>query len=234
MDESERTAKAFLDTLELGSVQYEPDGNVPPDFLVGERLAVEVRRLNQNHVSEGRHEGLEQLDIRLSWSMRKLLASFGPPPAGKSCYVCYDFSRPFDWRRTGPRVRRALEQVLDAMPSEWTRIPIDTSLTLDVFPALAPAADAFVLGGSSDDQASGFVEAKLIDNLAICIKEKTAKVARFVDRYPEWWLVLVDHTLLRPDADDIAYARGHIAIPDLWQRVVLVDREDPSKVLDVR
>jgi hypothetical protein len=234
MDESERIAKAYLDTLGLGPVQYEPDGNVPPDFLVGGRIAVEVRRFNQNHRSAGRHEGLEEIDIRLSWSMRKLLASFGPPPAGKSCYVCYDFSRPLDWRRTGPRVRRALERVLDAMPSEWTRIPIDTSLTLDVFPASAPTAYAFILGGSSDDQASGYVEAKLIENLRICIDDKTAKVSRFVDRYPEWWLVLVDHTLLRPDADDIVYARGHIAIPDLWQRVVLVDRAEPSKILDVR
>ncbi|MEZ4719401.1 MAG: hypothetical protein R2851_25450 [Caldilineaceae bacterium] len=51
MDDSER--KAYEDTFAaqgFENVVYEPDGNIPPDFLVDERIAIEVRRLNQNFV----------------------------------------------------------------------------------------------------------------------------------------------------------------------------------------
>ena len=234
MDESETVAKSYLDRLELGFVEYEPDGNVPPDFLVNRRIAVEVRRLNQNYGPVGQHEGLEELDIRLASSMRKLLSEFGPSPVGQSCYVAYDFSRPLDWRKIRPRVRQALADIHRTMPSHWKRVRIDSNFALDLFPASAPTAAAFILAGSSDDDASGFVEAKLVDNLQICIDDKTQKVAKYVNRYPEWWLILVDRTHLAPDADDVAYAREKVSIPHLWRRIVIIDLARPSKILDVR
>jgi len=45
MNDSERAISEYLDSLRIGGVQYEPDGNVPPDFLVDGRIAVEARRL---------------------------------------------------------------------------------------------------------------------------------------------------------------------------------------------
>jgi hypothetical protein len=38
MDDSERTVFEYLEGLQIGRVQYEPDGNVPPDFLIGGTL----------------------------------------------------------------------------------------------------------------------------------------------------------------------------------------------------
>ena len=66
MDESERIVEKYLLALELGTVVFEPDGNIPPDFSVGGRIGVEVRRLNQNYQnSNGRSQGLEELAIPL-------------------------------------------------------------------------------------------------------------------------------------------------------------------------
>ena len=45
MNKDEQIAESYLESLELGAVIYEPDGKVPPDFLVDRRIAVEVRRL---------------------------------------------------------------------------------------------------------------------------------------------------------------------------------------------
>jgi hypothetical protein len=42
MNDSERTASRFLESLGLGLVEYEPDGKNPPDFLIAKRIAVEV------------------------------------------------------------------------------------------------------------------------------------------------------------------------------------------------
>ncbi len=41
-------------------IDYELDGNVPPDILLNDKIAVEVRRLNQNQVSGNEFKGLEQ------------------------------------------------------------------------------------------------------------------------------------------------------------------------------
>src|SRR5207249_2318292 len=60
-------------------VRYEPDGNVPPDFLVNGRIAVEARVLNQHHVSNGRAQGLAIAEIPLRQRVENLLKSYGPP-----------------------------------------------------------------------------------------------------------------------------------------------------------
>ena len=65
--------EAYLRHCGYEDIVYEPDGKVPPDFLVNRRIAVEVRRLNQNFKHEGRIEGLEQVSIRLQMGMRNLL-----------------------------------------------------------------------------------------------------------------------------------------------------------------
>jgi hypothetical protein len=39
MDATEALAARYLESLGLGPVVYEPDGNVPPDFLLGDRVA---------------------------------------------------------------------------------------------------------------------------------------------------------------------------------------------------
>ena len=57
---SVRLVERYLQALQLGPIIYEPHRNAPPDFVVDGRIAVEVRRLNQNHVQGATYEGLEQ------------------------------------------------------------------------------------------------------------------------------------------------------------------------------
>ncbi len=71
MDDSERTILEYLQNQDLGDVVYEPDGNVPPDFLVNGRIAVEVRRLNENVETDEGHRGLEEIAKPLNVLVRK-------------------------------------------------------------------------------------------------------------------------------------------------------------------
>lgn len=50
----------------------------------------------------------------------------------------------------------------------------------------------FTLGSRVDADSGGWRLAELERNLGLCIAEKTAKVAAYRARYPEWWLLLVD------------------------------------------
>ena len=51
MIDCETAVDRFLRHSGFTDLVFEPDGNIPPDFVVEGRIAVEVRRLNQNSVS---------------------------------------------------------------------------------------------------------------------------------------------------------------------------------------
>jgi hypothetical protein len=62
MDSSERIVSEYLSHRGFRDVVFEPNGyKTIPDFLLDDRIAVEVRRLNQN---EDTPEGPRGLDVR--------------------------------------------------------------------------------------------------------------------------------------------------------------------------
>lgn len=107
MKPEECLAKIYLESLDLGPVIYEPKGNRPPDFSVDNSIAVEVRRLNQNEITETGYRGLEETRIPLWARVGSLLASFGPPKSGVSWFVSYDFRRPLpEWKTLSSLLRK--------------------------------------------------------------------------------------------------------------------------------
>ena len=50
MDHTEEIANKHLLARFPGEnrINYEPDGNIPPDFLIDNNIAIEVRRLNEH------------------------------------------------------------------------------------------------------------------------------------------------------------------------------------------
>jgi hypothetical protein len=48
MKRDEKKAREYLESLGFKQIIYEPDGNIPPDFLVESSIAIEVRCLNQH------------------------------------------------------------------------------------------------------------------------------------------------------------------------------------------
>ncbi len=84
MNDSETTVCEYLKSLRIGSVRYEPDGNVPPDFLVDGRVAVEARRLNEHEEVNGIPRGLEVTAKPLHRAMVKALRASGPPDGHRS------------------------------------------------------------------------------------------------------------------------------------------------------
>lgn len=62
-NQDELRAKKYLQTLHYTTLEYEPLGNVTPDFVIDDKIAVEVRRLNKNYVSENGLVHLEDVEI---------------------------------------------------------------------------------------------------------------------------------------------------------------------------
>jgi hypothetical protein len=231
MDSSEALVAEALTHLGFKDVLYEPDGNIPPDFLVNGRIAVEVRRLNQNYRDGEVTEGLEQAAISLWHRIKNLLQSLGPPVHGRSWFVFYKFSRPVEpWRALKPKLTTVLKSfIADEHPTARS-FQFGSGLHLEIFEASKPYPTLFVPGGHVDEESGGWLLHELEKNLRFCIDEKSAKIAAFRSKYPEWWLVLPDHIGYGLDSFDQELFRDHITISHDWSRILLIDPRNPKRI----
>lgn len=78
MDRVEQIARDDLESVRSTNIVYEPDGDIPPDFLGDGRVAVEVRRPNQQESSSGKPRGLEETTIPIIRNLERILPTFGP------------------------------------------------------------------------------------------------------------------------------------------------------------
>jgi hypothetical protein len=234
MDQTEQVAFDYLVHLSVGKVTYEPDGNVPPDFLVGDHIAVEVRRLNQNFETDHDYEGLEQAEIPLWRAVERIAASFGPPTGDRSWFLSVTFRRPLPPKPTVESTLRAsLERFAGTSPKTTTRIEVGERLSIDLHPASTALETMFVMGGSSDLDQGGWVVPEVSRNLRICVEEKSRAISHVRGRYLRWWLILVDRSGFLFDEYIRPEIAGRVSVPHDWDRVLMIHPRDPQFALEV-
>jgi len=178
MDATEKLVADFLAHRGYTDVVYEPDGNVPPDFLVEGRIAVEVRRLNQNYTKGGSTQGLEEVAIPLWRRVQKLALSLGPPTRGLSWFVFFRFRRPVEpWKKLQSKIRGALQDFINRTTHEKTSLALGNGFELEIFRAGNPRPTFYLMAGHSDGESGGWLIKEMQKNLRICISEKTEKIA---------------------------------------------------------
>jgi hypothetical protein len=220
MKVDERIVEGNLRSLQIGEVVYEPDGKVPPDFLVGGRVAVEARRLNQHYEVEGSLRGLEQDTIPLRQRLENLLAEIRHVKPG-TWFVMFNFRRPLaDWKLLRQKLKDALHAFLEQPSDQIWRIEIVRGFTITTIPATLVESRSFLIGGYTDGDAGGWVVAELIRNMSAYIAEKSKKAAPYLCRYPEWWLVFVDYIGQESEAADV---RTHITRAEPWAKVLVLN-----------
>jgi hypothetical protein len=228
MDPSEAIVEKLLTHMGFTQVVYEPDGNVPPDFLADGRVAIEVRRLNQNHDSGSGKQGLEEVAIPLWQRIENLVHSLGPP-VGESWFVFIRFSRPIKpWKELGPKLKSALIAFQNQPVRVSGSIYSDGAFELDAFKASQPLETYFRMGGSSDDQSGGLIVAEMLSNIEYCMHKKSQKIASVKSKYTEWWLVLTDHIGNGLDDFDQQQFLEHVNRPTDWDKVVVVSPSDAT------
>jgi len=233
MDRSEQLVERYLRAQGFSNIVYEPDGNVTPDFLVDGRIAIEVRRLNQNHETDEGSRGLEEVATPLDKMVRRVLAEIKRPTSGPSWFVLYTFCRPLPPLKELARSLGNRLEAFDGRQAGWTSIVIDRHFSIRLVRAVRPHANVFVIGGSADDDSGGMVLSEMRRNLAICLAEKGRKVTKVRDKYPTWWFVLVDYIGYGLDHDERDGLRDLVTIEEPWDKIVLVNPVNPETALEL-
>jgi hypothetical protein len=191
MNADEAIAEKYLKTL--GVVKYEPDGNVPPDFLLDGKYAVEVRRLNQNHRTPSSVKGLEEAEIPFVAAIQKELALY-PAGEGKKYWMSIRYQRPFG---NISDIKKSLKAAFESFEENAERIPATFRLSQNVEIVISAEAGTtnkkYSLGIFNDYDSGGWVIDMYSTEINHCATEKAAKVKPYFHKYSQWWLLLVDH-----------------------------------------
>ncbi len=229
MDHSEKLAHEYLRHLGFQDITYEPDGNVPPDFLVDKKIAVEVRQLNQNQITDAGYCGLQEVAIPLFMKFKNFLTSLGSVNSGESWFVRYRFRRPLlPWDQLQAAVSERLIAFRDNQRAQrHVKVIINEDFELDLIRATDAHPTFFVFGGYSDSDSGGWVFSETQKNLRICVEEKTRKIARVRDKYQAWWLILIDYIGYGVDDCDRSLYREQLGVDHNWDKIILINPVNP-------
>lgn len=236
MDSAEMLSQAFLRSQGFNTVEYEPDGNIPPDFLCDGQIAVEVRRLNHHFVTDGeRPESLDKKGVAIWNTVKGILRDIGPPSDGRSWWVSYTLRRPIPGYKDIPvLLKRSLLEFRDNPREGAQKISVVEGFSVKLTPADVAHDLQFVFASASDRDSTGWLLDMMQMNLQLCIDEKAKKVGKVRAGYPTWWLVLVDMIGLGLNEFDQELFRDSVLIDKRdWAKVILIDPRDPSRHFEI-
>jgi hypothetical protein len=237
MDRSEELVKKHLESRGFTDIAFEPDGNIPPDFVVNGTIAIEVRRLNQRFESNGKMLGLEESAFPLYGKINSLLKSFGAPKSGTSGFVLHTYNRPIpDWSELKLRITERCTEVSerhDLLPGAQLEVQIHENFELTFLRGSTAHSRQFLMGGYSDFDSGGFVLAEMEKNIQHCINEKTQKIDGRRVKYAEWWLALVDYIGYGLSQEDqISFKQSHRLLHN-WNKVLVVSPRNPANGFEI-
>ncbi|MDE0430034.1 MAG: hypothetical protein OXH98_09675 [Caldilineaceae bacterium] len=239
-DYIEELARQWLESQEgIERVRYVSDTNdQPPDFVVDDRIAVEVRRQNLMTDATKANQSVEELERPLENNIRGVLEEARPAPGDYDIHVVqcdlYRASLP-DREVTREQVERAVEEYIcilnealqsQGKPVRW-KTELECGVVLHFYPTSTPRDGRFVLEPEQDavlPPSSGHVVQISIENINRCIVEKSRKIRDKICRFSEWWLVLVDNGLPTPhvgELDEWQEIRNGLVDTAPWSRIVV-------------
>ena len=203
MNDDERKAKEFLDRKGYGEVFDNTGGNAPPDFIVDDKIAVEVRRLNFiQRFPDGATRGAEEVWMPIADVFSRILSSYGPSGENGSWFVfCEAIGEfpPSARPKNKKRIRKEIKQSLNSLLSGyWDGLEKELDCGMRIWATHTPTKhrDKFLFGGGGPTDRGGIVISDIGRNANICIEEKARKTNKHInengEKYAEWWLMLVD------------------------------------------
>ncbi|WP_220793721.1 hypothetical protein, partial [Pseudomonas syringae group genomosp. 3] len=178
MDQTEELSESFLRSRGFRTVEYEPDGNIPPDFLCDSQVAVEVRRLNHHHISDEENpEALDKKGVAIWNNVKRILSDLGPPTSVRSWFVSYTIRRPIKDFKSIPRLlKKALLEFRYNPYSAGQKIAVVEGFSITITPAQMTYDLEFFFASASDRDSTGWLLDMMQTNAQLCIDEKSKKI----------------------------------------------------------
>lgn len=232
MKREEKIAKKFLEASGYNKIVFEPDGKIPPDFLVEDYVAIEVRRLNKYIQQDDKNIPIEDLEYSLIRKIRRIIESYQRTGYKNSILVSLNFSRPLKETKT---LKSEIVSVLDKhtnYQNEKRYYQINDNLSLKFTPSKLKLNSFYHVGAQHDDDSGGFVVADIYKNLEPMIKEKENKVQPYKAKYNQWWLLLIDYIGYGLGSYDMNQLKKLPRIKSIFNRIYIIPPFSPELGLE--
>jgi hypothetical protein len=234
LNREEKITEDYLIASGFKNIVFEPDGNIPPDFSIEGKIAVEVRRLNQNFFAEDEVSGLEEDRIPLFKLLEESLKKFNSQYIGNSYWISIRFRRPIP---NSKDTQKAISNSLTDFLNNPTPLPCEIQATkticLNVFESQPVKGIVFQFAGGTDRESGGFVLPEFKKNFDYCMKEKGAKIKEHYNRYDSWWLVLVDRIAYGFSEADKKEIKAMVRINSIWAKVIVLNSLNGNNILEL-
>ncbi len=213
-------------------IDIEPDGNITPDLLVDNEIAIEVRRLNQNQiVGDNKLRGFEEDEFKIYGWLKKIMKEVSDESFNESALVMYFFNRPLPNKNDFRKNAKEILVQHKANIKEIKEYKVSENFKLNILPSHRKLEQQFQYAGGTDCNYGGFVVGLLYQNLQLIIQEKEQTTKKFKSKYSQWWLAVVDTIGFHPT--DVNLSKFY-DLPKLkydFDRILLVSGSDPKKFL---
>jgi hypothetical protein len=233
MKSEEKIANEYLRSEGYNSVIYEPDGKVPPDFLIDGNIAVEVRRLNENYFSGDKLIGHYEEYVRLWDILNHFLLSYTNESLESSYWLSFGYERPIP---SSSQLKKNLKIQLDRFiqkPDPTIKIQVTPSFFIWLYLKESEEKNEIIVASAHNGNGGGSVTQIYISNINYCFKEKSIKIEKFKNNYPQWWLVLVDTMFYRMISNSKDKLKDNIVLPNEWEKLIILDPESKNPTLVV-
>ncbi|MBS0586684.1 MAG: hypothetical protein JSS37_01725 [Proteobacteria bacterium] len=220
MKPEEAIAENFL-KKNCHDVIYEPDGNVSPDFLIENSIAVEVRRLNEQYYDkDGNTNGLEETAIPLKNRIKKVFSNYNAET--NNFWVALHYERVDGKLDVSEKMIR---EAIDAFQKQNEITPfkykLSSNVSLKFVAGSSKLSHKYKIGIESDEDSGGWVVGLYTEVIKHCIKEKEKKINK---KYKRWWLILVDYICCMDEDDKVDIVRN-ITKPSCFERIIVINHD---------
>jgi len=222
MDNEEHIAYNYLQTKNFIKIEYEPNGNIPPDFLLDGEIAVEVRRLNQHVEVKDGLKPLEELRFKIIPKIKEIIRSFETPQFSDTLIVSVSYKRPL--KVSKKLVKEVTNKIRENLKttSKNLRVQISENLELRFYRSELKLSKSIIFGAELDFDSGGLVISNVYRSLKLIVEEKEKKIKKYYSEYNEWWLVVIDYIAYGLDSFDFDQLSKLPKIESRFKKIIIV------------
>lgn len=233
MKKEEIIVKEFLIYKGYYPIEFEPLGKSKSlDFLINNKIGVEVRRLNQYMNIDGIIEPIEKLEHKIESQFEKILDELNDPKLSFSIAVLLEYKRPLSPTKQFQKELKDSIVLSTQLQNFNANIQFSKNLAYSLF--LKEKSDkTYELRGVLDKDRGGAIQDIRYEALKFSINEKSKKLNHLKDEFSELWLILVDDISQRIDKMVRLDLKRYPLINSIFDRIILISKIDKKVWVDL-
>jgi hypothetical protein len=235
MDEAEKLVHQFL--VNKGFIpDYEPHGNVFPDFRVNGDIAVEVTRL-YSHCFDNQSKPYALVERYFPFNdwLSEVLKSYRSPVNRESWFV--DFAPIHPINGWGGEVKAAVENELstfyESIDRKDKRVRVQNSIEITFTKASVLLQSFFVLAGGSESAEGCLVVNEMEKNIQHLVDRKEEKLLACSTKYSQYWLALVDYIDYGMAQEDFDELQSRNINRGMWTKILLLNPDGTNQAWEL-